>query len=497
MNWPALTPECSQAIAEVLKDVVAQRPKNLFEHVANQLQEKSGLNPAEFEEHFERCKRKPRVYILEETCPPDEDPLSWVPMRYNDETILRKIESAGFELLTEVLSQEPVAYGQTLFDRAVVAYPELSYLRGSPLELTASQTLRVFHLCIAGGSIDNSFEDDDPNLSFRNEVLFNCARTYLIPTLSTEVAVKLASLEAILVCLLLRLLGAHPPFAERFGGTASVQAPEKVALAACEHFSQALPSFTRLPKSSRDLITATLQAHFSLSQLMTGELLAAQLLPLKEQVLPTRHGLSFFLGVVTFEHLVTSRTEHLLIEAADVLRLTLQTLPGIDKHPVSRSYELYLRKRAERHEWRLMRDDYMHRAIIRLCCLTNSEDTLLWTDIQKAVEALPETAQEALKMELGAKDGVAAVPGYSLHGGSSFMEIALANPNLGVAPAVQMLARILEAADETFGQLQNLFFRLNIEALLPKARDHTGGVPLKDLPFVLEQRGNQDIVLKF
>ena len=66
MNWPPLHTETSEVLALVLKDVVTTRPRDLFECTAQLLQEKSGLNPTAFQEHFDECKRKPRVYELEE-----------------------------------------------------------------------------------------------------------------------------------------------------------------------------------------------------------------------------------------------------------------------------------------------------------------------------------------------------------------------------------------------------------------------------------------------
>eukprot|EP00442_Polarella_glacialis_P059126 CAMPEP_0115152920 /NCGR_PEP_ID=MMETSP0227-20121206/66427_1 /TAXON_ID=89957 /ORGANISM="Polarella glacialis, Strain CCMP 1383" /LENGTH=145 /DNA_ID=CAMNT_0002563579 /DNA_START=26 /DNA_END=459 /DNA_ORIENTATION=- len=144
MNWPALTPECSQAIAEVLKDVVQKRPKDLFEHVANQLQERSGLDREQFKASFEGYKRQPQTYVLEDRCPQDEDPLIWVPMRYNDDTILQKLRSRCVDLLQDVLSKEPLDNGRALFDNALVTFPELMYLRNSPEEDTAAQAFRAF-----------------------------------------------------------------------------------------------------------------------------------------------------------------------------------------------------------------------------------------------------------------------------------------------------------------------------------------------------------------
>ncbi|CAE7638107.1 unnamed protein product [Symbiodinium sp. CCMP2592] len=79
--------------------------EDLFGFVIAEFQKKSTLDPSEFEAHFLECKRQSRTYVLEDRCPANEDPMVWVPMRYNDDTILKQ-QKLAHELWMDVLSVE-------------------------------------------------------------------------------------------------------------------------------------------------------------------------------------------------------------------------------------------------------------------------------------------------------------------------------------------------------------------------------------------------------
>mmetsp|Transcript_75260 Transcript_75260/g.121514 ORF Transcript_75260/g.121514 Transcript_75260/m.121514 type:complete len:501 (-) Transcript_75260:97-1599(-) len=497
MNWPALTPECSQAIAEVLKDVVQKRPKDLFEHVANQLQERSGLDREQFKASFEGYKRQPQTYVLEDRCPQDEDPLIWVPMRYNDDTILQKLRSRCVDLLQDVLSKEPLDNGRALFDNALVTFPELMYLRNSPEEDTAAQAFRAFALCTSGcpTALQDQLEDDDPNLSFRCQALMESVKSSLLQPFigSSGITNKMLKLEAVLVCVTLRLLGGHAEWREKYGGGERV--PEKAALHAIENCPQVLPSFVRLSESSKRQIVATLQAYFTMSRLLSTEIVPANFFALKDLLVPISDGIMFFLCVTAVEYLVECRTLQVPNEEADIVKLVSQCAPSIEKNSASRSYELYLRKRAERHQWRLMRDDFMFRAIIRLCCLMGSEDAALWTEMLNIVETLTDQEKEVLKNELGTKDGLTCTPVFLLGSGSELVKLGATNQKLPLKSIVRLVIRILEDAATSYDQVQSSQIRISLDALLPTARDFAGGMLFEDTQYVLNQLGPTDVML--
>lgn len=497
MNWPALTPECSQAVAEVLKDVVEKRPKNLFQQVIQEFERRSGLDPQEFESHFEECKRKPRTYILEDRCPDHEDPFSWVPMRYVDKTILLKLQGRAGELITDVLSSEDLSGGQELFNRAVVAYPELMYLRGSPLEQLAAQTLKGLFICCSGSpkTLEDGLEDEDPALTFGCQSLITGVKLSLLQpfALSQREATTsvIDKLEALIVCLIMHCLGQHEGFRARYG--CGEEVPEKVVLAAAEQSPEVVPSYGRLSEASKQLVTVSLQAHFTFGMLLTAEITPAHFLCIKELIVPVEGGLSFFLSLIGVEYLAAQRTVPTPPEMQDLVRLVSLCVPGVEKHSASRAYELYLRKRAERHQWRLMRDDFAHRAIIRMCCMLGSEDTRVWNEVQHLFENLDEPLREVLKQELGQKDGLVCTPAFLLQGAASLMGQVLGNPRVKLASGVTLLARLCEELVSEFDELQVPLVFVRLGELPTRVRDADGTTPLENISMTLDRLGPVEV----
>eukprot|EP00933_Yihiella_yeosuensis_P030489 TRINITY_DN2412_c0_g1_i1.p1 TRINITY_DN2412_c0_g1~~TRINITY_DN2412_c0_g1_i1.p1 ORF type:complete len:497 (+),score=83.24 TRINITY_DN2412_c0_g1_i1:132-1622(+) len=493
MNWPALSPQCSQAIAEVLKDVVEKRPKDLFGHVISQLEAKSGLDPKQFEAHFLECKARPRTYILEDRCPPHEDPLAWVTMRYSDDTIFLKLTSHAHDLLADVLSSESLGSGRLLFDRACVAYPEIAYLRGTALEQEAAEIFQALHLCASSCPLAECLDDEDANLSFASEALIRCAREKLFKPLGNQVEIgkKIERLEAVAVCLLLRLVGREPKFVAMYGGES--ETPEKAVLHACSRYIEAVPSFARLPAASKMLVEKTLEAYFPCASLISAETSSVSLTPVKEKVVQLECGIPFFLAAICTEYIAQKRTERCGEEVADILKCVIRYVPGVEKHSAHRAYELYLRKRAERHQWRLMRDDFAHRAVIRLCCLTGSEDTELWNEIQDIVQGLTPEQKQILTDEMGTKDGVTATPAYSLNGSGAIMAFATLSRSK-LQPLILLLIKILENCDDVFHAHSVLEMSVDLSAAIPLARDGSG-TDLEDIKFQIEQKGPQAVVV--
>jgi len=448
---------------------------------------------------FEECKRKPRTYVLEDVCPTDEDPFIWVPMRYNDNTILLNLQSKAADLLTDVKSTEVLPSAQELFNRAVVAYPELMYLRGSPEEVLAAQTLRAFFLCCSGYSstFDVSLEDDNPEFTFRCAPLLSGVKNNLLEFVLTNresMQITLQKMETIVVCLLLHIVGRNEGFRDRFG--CGEEEPEKVILAATEQCPEAVPSFGRLPQASKRIILAMHQAYFSFGSLMSAEAIPAHFLLLKEIMVPAENGLNFFLAVVAMEYIATQRTVPVPQESGDIIRLIGLCFPGVEKHSASKAYELYLRKRAERHQWRLMRDDFMHRAIIRLCCMSGSEDSKVWNEIQHVVEGMSDAEKEVLKVELGQKDGVASSPAILLIGGAELMAQAMSNPVIGLRPAVKLFCKLLEQVSDNCANNQSLQIKVHLDSLVHRAREFSGGAPFEDTALKLDMLGPAEIVVR-
>jgi len=489
MNWPPLSPECSKAIADAIKDAARRKPADLFEHVAQQLQDCSGLDPAEFEARFEECKLKPRTYVLEDRCPQAQDPLTWVPMRYNDDTILNMLQIKAGEWVDDVLSSSGIDNARAFLLGAEAAFPELSYLRGSIDEAVAHQTLWGLYLCCSNfPGIMQQLDDADPVLAFRCSALIEGSRQCLFdPGVRGEPAL----LEALVITSILRVLGSNESFRNRYG-VSSALPPELAALQVVENEIEALPSLRRLDETSRLLVVSSLKAFFPLEMLISTDAVPAHFATVKELLgSSVSGGVPFFLATVAAEHVVKNRNINVKDEAIDMLRLGSQCLVAAEKYSAQRAYELFLKKRGERHSWRLGRDDLLHRAVIRLCCFMGVEDSSTWGSMLMAAEALPERERGILKAELGRKDGLAHSPAYVLMGSGVFLANAHHNSDLGLQPAVSMVARVLEDAARTFDRSsKHKVVKLHLDSLITLAKEHRAeSAPFEDLAFALEEVG--------
>merc|ERR1711879_117412 len=161
-------------------------------------------------------------------------------------------------------------------------------------------------------------------------------------------------------------------------------------------------------------------------------------------------------------------------------------------------YELFLKKRAERHGWRLVRDDFLQKAVIRLCCMRGDEDDEAWVEMERAVDGLKEQEKATLKFELGQKDGLADDCVYVLYGGAALMAAAAANREVGPVAALSLLCRLMADVAHSYGKVLNQkIIKLRLENLAAKAVQYRpgGGSLFADTPFKLEDWGAGEIAV--
>jgi len=275
------------------------------------------------------------------------------------------------------------------------------------------------------------------------------------------------------------------------GGSGS---PAEAALHAIEHQAEVLPSFARLDRKGKTLIVATLQAHFPLDMLTSTEAVPTHFIKVKELLVPLEKGLAFFVAATAVEHLVQCRCSVLADKAVDFVRIGIQCLSSLDKTTAARAYELMLKKRAEKHAWRLVRDDFLIRAIVRLCCLTGREDEAGWAEIKEVVEVmLSDSNKEALKEHLGRRDGSGDMPVYVLRGANLLLSRASATAQ--VAPVLRKLCEVLEDLAKSFDRVMNhRTVSVRFESLERVLRD--GGASFEGTPFVLEEIGPSLVELR-
>eukprot|EP00929_Paragymnodinium_shiwhaense_P001212 TRINITY_DN101433_c0_g1_i1.p1 TRINITY_DN101433_c0_g1~~TRINITY_DN101433_c0_g1_i1.p1 ORF type:complete len:501 (-),score=134.27 TRINITY_DN101433_c0_g1_i1:104-1606(-) len=495
MNWPPLTPECSRAIADAIKDAVRTKPKDLFEHVAQQLASKSNLDPAEFERHFEECRRQPKQYVLEERCPAGQDPLSWVPMRYNDDTILLTLQQKAADVVAEILSPTATEDSKALLDSVVTAFPEVMYLRDTEDEMVVFQMIRAAYLALSGSKdvLKECLDDADPRLSYACEALLTFMRgsTYFEMVGQSEEMV-----EALLISCIYLVLGRNEGFRNRFGG--KHLSSEQAMLHAITQEKECLPSFQRLSEDHKQLLTAVMKAYFSLETLVFAEVLPSHFNTAKESLGRFAGGLPFFLSLLLLEHACKRRSDLVSDDDVDICRLASHCLNCMDKYGPHRTYEVYLKKRAERQSWRLSKEDIFQKCCVRLACLTGQEDSEVWKEVMSFVEKADEEDQELIAVEIGRKDGVMECPAFFLFGGGNFMKACIASSHIGLKSGLAMILRLLKDLTNSFEKsMSSKVMRVDMSSLTALAKRYQpGGVPFADTPMVLEDLRDGDVRIK-
>jgi len=234
-----------------------------------------------------------------------------------------------------------------------------------------------------------------------------------------------------------------------------------------------LPSFARLSEPHRQLVCAVLRSFFSMESLVATEATPADFSRVKELLGGVAGSMAFFLMFIGIGHAVRCRATLFEDEQVDVARLAVQCLIATERYTPARAYEMFLRKRAEKYQWRLVKDDYQHRAIVRLCCMIGVENSDTWNAVLAAVEELDEPVLEVLKLELGRKDGLTEAPVFWLDGGAALMQAAHKNASVGAKAAAEVIARILDAASHDFdiAPSQKLL-RLDLGQVVARVRNH-------------------------
>lgn len=495
MNWPPLNQETSRVVAEVLRDVVRTKPADLLGYVAQKLEEKSGKDPSQFEAQFEECKRKPRTYVLEEVCPAGQDPLSWVPMRYNDDTILSMTQARALEITSDVRSGELVEDTNALFARARASFPELMYLKSSPeLDLLAMQTLKALCLgCSSNANItEASLDDADSRLTFKSLSLVANARNNFFEQVKQDASL----VDALFVCSFLLVVGRDSAFQQRYGG--GLQSPELAVIHAIENEVGALPSYSWLDSEQRQLILAVLQGNFSLDMLMSVEVAPSHFAVVKDLLGESEKGIDFFLSALAVQHMTQCRSAAPTDANIELITMGAQCLRAVNKFTAAKAYQGLLKKRAAVHSWRLT-ENGLHRAKVRLCCFRGSEEDEAWKEMQLAVESLGPNEQMVIGNEIGKYQASAGAPMLVTSGASALMVNAGINNDVGLAPAVIAMSRALEAARQRVSNALSVkAVKLRLEMLAAKAGQYKNGdgTPFADTPFTLEDRGADEIIVK-
>merc|ERR1712232_1612 len=441
-------------------------------------------------------KRKPRTYVLEDRCPPNQDPLSWVPARYNDDTILLMLQHKSTEIVEAMLSKDPLAIpnASALASSCIAAFPELMYLKGSPEELYVFQLLRALQVACTECQevLDNFPSDPEPAYCFKCGDFLGRLRDMGHLEVVTQ---NVAAVEALMVACVLHALGRHEGFCQRYGG--GHQNVELAILHAISREADALPSYQRLTEEHKALVHGTLEVIFPLESLLLTEICPAQYARAKERFEKVEGGLHFLMAAMMVEHLVYCREVEIVQNDLEIACLGIASLGFLEKYSPQKAYEIFLKKRAERHNWRLLRDDFHARAAVRICCFAGNEDDAVWAQAQDIIDKLSEGELDVLIKELGHKDGVNDWPAFSLDGAGTLMAYAQPGGKIPLASAIRFLIKVLKEAAKMFDRTHtNKVMKLYLQDATALVSTWSGESPFEETPLVLEDLGYGDYAVR-
>merc|ERR1712217_615861 len=111
-------------------------------------------------------------------------------------------------------------------------------------------------------------------------------------------------------------------------------------------------------------------------------------------------------------------------------------------------------------------------------------------------ENLSEYEKKVLTRELGEKDGIEQSPVHVLYGGGLLMSQAVTNAALSTQSILRLLVKILED-DRLRASAYDKMVKVHIQSLVQHAREYRGGgVSFEDTPYILEEYGPGEIVLR-
>lgn len=197
------------------------------------------------------------------------------------------------------------------------------------------------------------------------------------------------------------------------------------------------------------------------------------------------------------EHMVFCREVEIVQNDLEIACLGMASLGFLEKYSPQKAYEIFLKKRAERHNWRLLRDDFHARAEVRICCFAGNEEEDVWSAVQEIVERLSDAEKDILVNELGHKDGVNDWPAFILDGAGALMAQANPGGKIQRASAIRLLIKVLKEAAKMFDRTHtNKVMKLQLGDAAVLASTWSAEVPFEETPLVLEDLGHGDYAVR-
>jgi len=309
-------------------------------------------------------------------------------------------------------------------------------------------------------------------------------------------------LSAVFVIMVTKGLGSITKFRQQLAPHA--EGEKQVLAHVLDTCPKVLPSYCGLDDAHRSLVRECLTRDFNFSQFLCAELLPVSITSVKEMAtMPNKENLKYlevFLYCLFVEMAASLGSKNMdgslyMTEARwEEFQCGLDAMNHLAKESEQDIYDRILSRRAENLALPFVPQKPETRAIVRLACLCRVTEPGMGAKCMSAFESLLPEEQKALSKYLN-MDGLTQKPAFILNNSSTFLENALANGEVGLAPALKILLKVYQSAEREFKNSSRAVVTIKLEALANFAKSFGGSVTFQDLPFDLDRRKEYEAVV--
>jgi len=300
-----------------------------------------------------------------------------------------------------------------------------------------------------------------------------------------------SKLQAVFAIMVLYSLGKIPHFQKELAPKAN---GHREAMAnVIDESPRVLPSYWQLKESDKVLARACLTLTFDYEQFSRAETLPSDLTPVKQmlQMNPgnSEHSQRFLtLFMYSMFAIASAKLGHQSLEGSLYMTenrwknfsMGMEALEHLQAESEQHVYDRALEKRAQILGLRFDSQDRASRALARLAALCQAVDPPVGKKLSDAFHSLDSEDQKSLTNILVA-DGIHRKPGFIIADTQQYLENAMTNNEVGLAPAMRILLKVCKAAaGNTDTQVT-----VSLGNLASFTKEFSGSVAFHDMPFEL------------